>query len=152
VDYAMRVNKLVGFQEFRSKIKLSINTDSRICEKRYRKYVGLIFTIYKEAKWGKRVNKYDEVLRSWIAEVEESYGQDWKDVWNLNSKKIQLLRDRQTTATICAISIHYRLHAELECPRYAEKLDRYIFGKNYKNVWYKSPEKGDEYRLISLFL
>lgn len=69
----------------------------------------------------------------WVVEVE--FDVDWYVISKLSSNKIAELAKRGAGRVECALALHYRFHAELDQPKFADEIDVEVFGGPYASVF-----------------
>jgi tetratricopeptide (TPR) repeat protein len=123
----MQIKSRIAYGEFCECILDGLEGNKDIpSDKEYRIEVGNQAAQFKKDRFGEYARQMDSEWQEWIKTIKNDLGPKWARVRNLTNQRIKDLATG-TGALEHALAVHYRLHAELDDPRYAEAIDRFVF-------------------------
>ncbi|MEP3833575.1 NB-ARC domain-containing protein, partial [Rhodopirellula bahusiensis] len=140
----MTARARVSFSEFKQAVQQSIaeyakkklsdkdEDNSRVQNNRdYFHAVGEAARDFRDAEFGRTSQKKDEAWLRWFGSFKDELKDSWEGIKNTSATKISHM-ERGTGDLRVAYAIHYRLHAEVDCPQFAISIDEKIFGNAFE--------------------
>ncbi|MDA5556047.1 tetratricopeptide repeat protein [Shimia sp. MMG029] len=143
----MSLRTHVSFVEFQQSVeeaytnyakrKLIDRDDRRVQNKKqYFEAVGEAILKLRDTGFFGSKNK-DDKLRRWFKLLEKELQDVRQEIQKSSISNLQDMKGKGSGNLLFAYAIHYRLHAELDRPKYAREIDEKVFGKEYKNEFRK---------------